>query len=212
MFAEGWCVKAGERIYGPYSARDLRKFAHEGRFAPWSLVAPAGGRDWREARSEPSLAAFFGLDGAPEPPAAFGRLVDPPTQSPSRPRRAEPLRRTASAPRAAANFILIFDVVSGAAGRIESALLSLGPAFRLAANVWTIASPLTAIGVRNAIAPHLRPHESLFVVDATNGRTSWQNYPPEAHAKITQAFVHAAERRPARKEAEDPLASRSEHP
>ena len=50
---------------------------------------------------------------------------------------------------------------------------------------------LTAIGVRNALAPFLRAHETLFVVDATNGRTSWQNYAPEAHSKITQAFVHA---------------------
>jgi hypothetical protein len=44
--------------------------------------------------------------------------------------------------------------------------------------------------VRNALAPYLRPNESIFVVDASNGRASWQNYAPEAHSKITAAYVN----------------------
>ena len=150
MFADNWCIKANERVYGPYSSKDLKKFAHEGRFAAWSIIAPAGSRDWREARKH-------------QPTEQIGP----------------------------ANFVIVFDTVNAAASRVENALSSLGTAFRLAENVWTVNCALTAIGVRNALAPFLRAHETLFVVDATNGRTSWQNYAPEAHSKITQAFVHA---------------------
>ena len=70
-----------------------------------------------------------------------------------------------------ANFVIVFDVVSAAASRAEAAVRSLGPGFRIADNVWTITCNLTATGVRNAIAPYLLPHESIFVVDTTNGKT-----------------------------------------
>lgn len=200
MFADNWCIKSNERIYGPYSPQDLRKFAHEGRFAAWSMIAPAGSRDWREARNEPTFASFFGAAAAaPAAGRAFGKqeTKEPANQDdPARaPRRARPIgtqaKRSAMTEQTGpANFIIVFDVVNAAASRVENALSSLGTAFRLAENVWTVTCPLTAIGLRNAIAPHLRPHESLFVVDVTNGRTSWQNYAPEAHSKITQAFVH----------------------
>lgn len=208
MFAENWCIKANEKVYGPYTSEQLRKFAHEGRFAAYTMIAPAGSRDWREARSEAAFAAFFGANApTARPERAFGcldrsasdRAIGEPANSdeaPKEPRRARVLgtraRSVAATEQAGpANFVLIFDVVNAAASRVETALASLGTAFRLADNVWTVNCPLTAIGVRNAIAPYLRPYESLFVIDATNGRTSWQNYPPEAHAKITQAFVHA---------------------
>ena len=202
MFADNWCIKSNERVYGPYSSRDLKKFAHEGRFAAWSLVAPAGSRDWKEARLEPAFAQFFGFEAAPASDRAFGKLDRSAADRPSAedneaaaPRRARALGREAkhnssTEQLAPANFVIIFDTVNAAASRVENALLSLGTAFRLAENVWTVNCPLTAIGVRNAIAPFLRPNETLFVIDATNGRTSWQNYAPEAHAKITQAYVH----------------------
>jgi hypothetical protein len=180
MFADNWCLKANDRVFGPYTSEQLRKFAHEGRFSPTSLIAPAGSKDWREARAETAFSSFFGAAPAGKPadprrPRAFGQVGQ----------NHSPAEHTGPA-----NFVLIFDVVSAAASRIEPALQSLGNAFRLADNVWTVNCALTAIGVRNAIAPYLRPNESLFVVDATNGRTSWQNYAPEAHSKISAAFVH----------------------
>jgi hypothetical protein len=180
MFADNWCLKTNDRVFGPYTSEQLRKFAHAGRFAPTSLIAPAGSRDWREARAETAFSSFFGMAGAansgePRRPRAFGHAEQ----------NNSPTEKTGPA-----NFVLVFDVVSAAAGRIEPTLQSLGAAFRLADNVWTVSCALTAIGVRNAIAPYLRPNESLFVVDATNGRTSWQNYAPEAHSKISAAFVH----------------------
>lgn len=203
MFAESWCLKSNDRIYGPYSPRDLKKFAFEGRFAAWSLVAPAGSSEFKEASKEPAFADFFGATNVADNARSFGKL-DSAHQAcnggddavASAPRRARPIGREqkhlpASEQLPISNFVIIFDVVNAAASRVENALSGLGTAFRLADNVWSVSCPLTAIGVRNAIAPFLRPHETLFVIDATNGRTSWQNYAPESHAKITQAYVHA---------------------
>lgn len=216
LAADNWCVKVEERIYGPYTSQQLRKFAHEGRFAPWSLVAPAGARSWREARSEGAFAPFFGLE-APRNTISekrFGKRdfgsepaeenkknsegAPPETSSAEAPSPAESPRATHghSGPAAVgknepriANFILIFDIVSAAASRVEAAVLSLGPAFRVAENVWTVSCEMSAVGVRNAIAPYLLPRESLLVVDATRGRTSWQNFAPELHAKLSAAWA-----------------------
>lgn len=186
MFADNWCLKANDRVFGPYTSEQLRKFAHVGRFAPTSLIAPAGSRDWREARTENAFSSFFGVATSTTVDARAGKAGEP-----RRPRSfGGGQNNTSTEQTGPANFVLIFDVVSAAASRIEPALQSLGKAFRLADNVWTVNCALTSIGVRNAIAPYLRPSESLFVVDATNGRTSWQNYAPEAHSKISAAFVH----------------------
>lgn len=214
LAADNWCVKVHDRVYGPYSSEQLRKFVHEGRLAGWSMIAPAGSRDWREARRETTFANYFGDKKDALPANAtngFGRRREgePPARQPAaraafsertaRPvgvsRRAQPIGQfgsdqRASEPTGPANFIIIFDVVSGAAGRVETAMRALGPAFRIADNVWTAHCSLTTIGVRNALTPYLRGAESIFVVDATHGRTSWQNYPPEAHAKLTAAFIN----------------------
>jgi hypothetical protein len=56
---------------------------------------------------------------------------------------------------------------------------------------------MTAIGLRNLIAPMLSPTDPVFVVDADNGRACWQNYAPEAHAKISGAFMAQAVHRAA---------------
>ena len=198
LTADNWCVKVDDRIYGPYSSVQLRKFASEGRLAAWSLVAPAGSRTWKEAREEAAFAAFFGVDirnGATSLSRTFGRRDDTneqaETPAPSlRVKVQKPSEGSSAAEdKGLANFIIIFDVVSAAASRVETAVLSLGPSFRIADNVWTVCCELTAIGVRNAIAPYLLPKESILVVDATRGRTSWQNYAPEIHAKLSSAWA-----------------------
>lgn len=207
LAADNWCVKVEERVYGPYTSQQLRKFAHEGRFAPWSMVAPAGSLSWREARSETVFAPFFGEEAprnAPSNIRAFGKrdLAGSPTKAPKQALNGDdgcgqdnfaPFARREPRPSQnnpqVANFILIFDIVSAAASRVETAVLSLGPAFRLAPNIWTLNCELSAVGVRNAIAPYLLPRESIFVVDATRGRASWQNFAPELHAKLAAAWA-----------------------
>lgn len=184
--SENWCVKVDDRVYGPYSSEQVRKYAHEGRLAGWSLIAPAGSRSWREARAEPSFASFFGEKSAPTAAAAnaFGKR-DVANDQPAIKGGKRP------AP-ALANFVIVFEIAEGAANRLESAVHGLGTAFRVAENVWSVTSDLTAVGVRNALAPYLSPREAIFVIDATHGRTSWQNFAPELHAKISAAYTAGA--------------------
>lgn len=76
LAAENWCVKVDEKVYGPYTTPQMRKFAHEGRLASWSLISPAGNREWREARKESVFADFFGCKRDPKSDASarpFGR-------------------------------------------------------------------------------------------------------------------------------------------
>lgn len=206
LAADNWCVKVEDRVYGPYTSQQLRKFAHEGRFAPWSIIAPAGSRAWREARNETAFALFFG-ENAPRNghgrTQAFGKrdfaddLLTPDRQAkPSGGRQATQRNgeRAALSPAAEpriANFIIVFDIVSAAASRVETAVVSLGPAFRVVENVWALSCELSAVGVRNAITPYLLPRESILVIDATRGRTSWQNFTPEQHAKLAAAWAAA---------------------
>lgn len=185
LAAENWCVKVEEKVYGPYTTEQLRKYAHEGRLASWSLIAPAGSRAWREANREKALATFFGTDAAAEATAG-GRTFGKRDKANDDDQTTAPRKRQAPA---LANFLIIFESAEGAASRLEAAVQSLGRAFRVADNVWSVTSDLTAVGVRNALAPYLAPKEPIFVVDASRGRTSWQNYAPEAHAKISSAYT-----------------------
>jgi len=196
LATDNWCVKVSDKIYGPYTSQQMRKLAHEGRLAAWSLISPAGSRAWCEARRETTFSRFF---GAPETekkaaPAskAFGKRDDNNTESasPAGVTTTAKTRKPAGVSEySVANFIIIFDVVSAAASRVEAAIMGLGAGFRIADNVWTVSCELTAVGVRNAIAPYLNPSESIFVIDSTRGRTSWQNYAPELHAKITASYT-----------------------
>lgn len=206
LTAENWCIKVQEKVYGPYTTQQMRKFANEGRLASWSLVSPAGGRSWREAKREMVFANFFGKETpaalATAAAKAFGKRSDGEqvfnedtlqtdqfTPVPAKKVKENRAARSATASDASdANFVVIFDVVSAAATRVEAAMLSLGPAFRIADNVWHVTCELTAVGVRNAIAPYLRGSESIFVVDASRGRSSWSNYAPEASAKLSAAY------------------------
>lgn len=216
LAAENWCIKVQEKVYGPYTTQQMRKFAHEGRLASWSLVSPAGGQTWREAKREMVFANFFGKEqpAAPSPKTsnkAFGKRNDcdnvvnedgvvskdgPKTKTngaaPAKTVKEQRAARTENATETGdANFVVIFDVVSAAATRVEAAMMSLGPAFRIADNVWHVTCELTAVGVRNAIAPYLRGSESIFVVDATRGRSSWSNFAPEPSAKLAAAHLRA---------------------
>lgn len=177
---ENWCVKVDDKVYGPYTAEQLRKYAHEGRLAAWSQIAPAGSRAWREAQSETTFASFFGHKvkaKGDNVSRSFGRRDQA---------MADTRRRQAPA---MSNFLIIFDPADGAAHRMETAVRSLGHAFLVAENVWSVTCDLTATGVRNAVAPYLTPKEPIFVVDASRGRTSWQNYAPETHAKISSSYM-----------------------
>jgi len=189
LLAENWCLKFEDKVYGPYTSGQLKKFAQTGRLAAWSLISPAGANRWRKAQEEPSFSNLFGREDASQDKNFGKRSELQNTNAKNDKANAKNDKANAKNQSGESNFILIFDVVSAAASRVETAIMSLGPGFRIADNVWTVCCRHTAIGVRNAIAPYLLPRESIFIIDATRGRSSWQNYPPEIHAKLTAAWV-----------------------
>jgi len=186
LAADNWCLKVDDKVFGPYTADQLKKFAREGRLAAWSLISPAGANRWREAQDEQAFASLFGKNAeAVSNKPRFGKR----TGQNGNAQKQNDANGTAETYNGDSNFVLIFDVVSAAATRVEAAILTLGPAFKIADNVWTVSCRQTAVGVRNAIAPYLLPRESIFIVDATRGRSSWQNFPPEIHSKLTNAWA-----------------------
>lgn len=174
LATENWCIKVRDRVYGPYTQDQMESFAGEGRLSSQSLVSPAGGKAWREARQYPPLASLL-LGRAPEE-RSFGKAGKHPSD--------DTISDTADA-----NIVVIFDNAAGSAGRVEPIIRKLGPSFRIADNVWTVRTNQSALGVKNALAPHLDVREPVFVIDTSRGRSSWQNFVPELHARLTKAWV-----------------------
>ena len=178
LSTDNWCIKVAERVYGPYTTSQMEDFASEGRVNAQSLLAPAGGKVWREAHQYPNMAEI--LNGKRRPAAKARGKFGKHTGDAGKAELAEGQ---------IANFILIFDVTSGAAGRLEHIVRNIGTAFRLCDNVWSVSSDQSVMGIKNLIGPHLQIREPIMVIDTSRGRTAWQNFAPETHSKLTKAWT-----------------------
>lgn len=175
--AENWCIKIGDKVYGPYRDDQMKAFAAEGRLAPTSNVAPAGSTSWQEARQFSQLALLF-PSASETPSRSFGR--------------ASHGSETRTSPDGAlSNFFLIFDPAPGTAGRLEYKIRHLGDAFRITENVWCVSSTQSALGLKNALTQDMTSREFVIIVDAVRGRAIWHNCTPEAHSHLTRAFVRS---------------------
>ncbi len=174
LSTDNWCLKVAERIYGPYTTKQLEDFATQGRLSAQSLIAPAGGKIWRVAQQYPNISEI--LSGGNSRKKRFGK-------------NSAHTERSMPEEGAISNFIIVFDVVSGAASRLEHIVRNIGPAFRLTDNVWAVTSDQSVMGIKNTLAPHLQIREPIFVVDAQRARSAWQNFVPETHSKLTKAWT-----------------------
>ncbi|WP_370335598.1 GYF domain-containing protein [Parvularcula marina] len=171
-----WCIKVAEKIYGPYSDQQMEAFAQEGRLSPRSSVSPAGAQTWREAHQYEVLARLF--DGQPKQARAFGKAGNDDQQG--------------TPEGSPAMMLLVFDTVASTAGRIENQIRALGDAFRLTSNVWCVTTGQSAVGVKNALVPHMSSREFVFVVDTHRGKTTWHNMTPSLHSHLTRAYVKSS--------------------
>jgi len=89
------------------------------------------------------------------------------------------------------NFIVVMDVKSRYTGPLEEAIMSLGPAYKIAPNVWCVNADGTAAGLLNDLSLHIGKTDSMFIVDATRDRTAWHNLGPETDAKIRRVWRRA---------------------
>ena len=205
-----WSINVSGRVYGPFTSERMRGFVGEGRLAPHSLVAREGTDDWHEAREEPEFTDVFkerGRAAAPEAPAASPAPAQPSmraeqpvsTPQPAQPHAAPqpqahaPQPTTSAAEHVAAHFAVIVDQkAQSAAGHIEAAISSLGPAYRLTTNVWIVSTEQSVSAVRNRLVQELGKADSLFVIDASRGKAAWFNFGPEADVRIRRVWQKTA--------------------
>ncbi|MDO8839589.1 MAG: GYF domain-containing protein [Parvibaculum sp.] len=87
-----------------------------------------------------------------------------------------------------ANFLIVLDIKARFAGPLEQAIMSLGPAYKLAANVWCVNADATAPGLLNDLSVHIGKTDSMFIADTTRDRTAWSSMGPEVDAKIRRVW------------------------
>ena len=87
-----------------------------------------------------------------------------------------------------ANFIIVMDIKARFAGPLEQAIMSLGPAYKLAPNVWCVNTDATAAGLLNDLSQHIGRSDTMFIADTTRDRTAWSSMGPEVDAKIRRVW------------------------
>ncbi|MCE9651289.1 MAG: hypothetical protein K8R18_16840 [Parvibaculum sp.] len=203
-----WLLKYGDRVYGPYTDEAMRSYIAEGRIVAQSLIAPEGttldAETWQSAATIADFANLFGINRAADLAHPADDLVEAgrtelhkPAETKAQSGGARPTygpgkgqidrRRQAET----ANFIVIMDIKARFAGPLEQAIMSLGPAYKLAPNVWCVNTNSTAAGLLNDLSIHIGKTDSMFIVDATRDRTAWHNLGPETDAKIRRVWRRA---------------------
>jgi hypothetical protein len=196
-----WIINVDGRTYGPYSSERMLAFTAERRLGPHSLIARDGSDDWHEAREEPEFSDLF---AAKEYLAGDTPRTQKPAETvPAQPIAAEPAggedaRPMFGAGQAAedsepkkAQFAIIIDLKSRAPGKLDEAIMSLGPAYKLLPNVWIVTTAQSVNAVRNRLVQELGKLDTLFVVDATRGKAAWFNFGPEADVRIRKVWQKA---------------------
>ncbi|MBX3447634.1 MAG: DUF4339 domain-containing protein [Parvibaculaceae bacterium] len=87
-----------------------------------------------------------------------------------------------------ANFLIVMDIKARFTGPLEQAIMSLGPAYKLAPNVWCVNTDATAAGLLNDLSQHIGRTDSMFIADTTRDRTAWSSMGPEVDAKIRRVW------------------------
>jgi len=188
-----WVLQVAGRIYGPYTGHALQEYVREGRIVAQSIVArtgqAAGEEDWMPAAQDPALSILFSAADAEraisQQDAATAMPVRDDGHRSFGSKKTQTDRRTQPT---SFNIVIITDVKSRSSGPLENAIMSLGPAYKISANVWVVHTPSGAPEVVNSLTQHLGSMDRLFVVDATRNRTAWFNMGPETDAKIRQVW------------------------
>ena len=161
-----WVLKYGDKVYGPYTFEAMKGYVAEGRVAEHSLIAPegtpAGASMWQYAVDIPAFTPLF--------------AVTPEEQTlPAGEPTAEDIGAAADEP-------------AGETTDMQQAIMSLGPAYKLAPNVWCVNTDATAAGLLNDLSQHIGRTDTMFIADTTRDRTAWSSMGPEVDAKIRRVW------------------------
>jgi hypothetical protein len=179
-----WTISVNGQIYGPYGASDMRKFAAEGRLSAQSLIAREGESLYLPAERDEDLAPLFRTKPAPARPTFFtadgdaGRGFG----------RAETDESSESS-----HFIIVADMKSRSISGLEEEIFRLGHACQLTPQSWVLSSNQPINAVRSALVQKLGKIDVLFIVDASNDKSAWFNYGPEAESRIRRIWQKTQE-------------------
>jgi hypothetical protein len=182
-----WRINVSGQVYGPYTGYQIKAFAAEGRVAPHSIVQADERGPWITAIDDPVLSQFFVVGSLPAVQALDRRRA-------SAPAPVEAPRPVVPVDPVYANFVVMIDVGPQTLPSFEGAISKIGECFRLSANVWLVHTDRSANAIRSELAPHMSPHDSLFVVDATRDKTVWLNIGASAEAKVRQLWKTAGDK------------------
>src|SRR5689334_22009124 len=152
--SELWTISVGGRVYGPYSAEQMRGFAAEGRLAATSLVAHHGEQNFRNAEDEPELAPLFHSAR----PGGLPELMD--EQTPTFGRHGEGEQTGEFA-----HVTIIADMKSRSVTGLEEEIYNLGPAYTIMPQAWIVRTDIPINVIRNILMQKLGKLDVLFIVD-----------------------------------------------
>ncbi len=190
--SETWTISVGSRVFGPYTADQMRAFHAEGRLAAHSLVARAGEEQFHPAGEDAELALLF--------PATPGRRsanrrqagAEPePPAGPAEPHRFGREPETGVAERA--RFVIISDMKSGSISALEEEIFKLGHAFRFMPLAWVLTSEASLNTIRHALMQKLGKLDTIFIVDTVHDRAAWFNFGPEADTRVRRMWSRTPE-------------------
>jgi hypothetical protein len=180
-----WRINVSGQVYGPYTGHQIKAFALEGRIAAHSIVQAGEQGPWITAIDDPILGQLFVHKQLP----AAQAMAQPQTRAATAD-GAQP----AAAEFATANFVIVADIRSRASAPFEAAISKMGDNYRLNPLVWLLHTDRSAGAIRNELVQHLGQNDTLFIIDATRGKTAWFNLGPEPDAKIRRVWKRAVDK------------------
>ena len=188
--SETWTISVGNRVYGPYSAEQMRAFHAEGRLATHSLIARAGEEQFRPAIEDAELAKLF---PAAEQAVPEIRVAAPEPQAAQEPRRFGQQQEAEQATAERSRFVIISDMKSGSISALEEEIFNLGHAFRFMPQAWVLTSEASLNTIRHALMQKLGKLDTIFVVDTIHDRAAWFNFGPEADTRVRRMWSRTPE-------------------
>jgi hypothetical protein len=198
--SETWTISVDGRLYGPYTADQLRAFHAEGRLAPHSLVAQEGDAQFHPAGEDPILAALFSAAETPVAPESIEPVAETALESETRvqaPAQHEPHRFGAQPSENVlgerSRFVILSDMKSGSIANLEEEIFKLGHAFRFMPQAWVLTSEASLNTIRHALMQKLGKLDTIFVVDTVHDRAAWFNFGPEADTRVRRMWSRTPE-------------------
>lgn len=178
-----WILKYGEEIYGPYTIEAMERYIAEGRIADHSIVAPAGTEEWKPAKDVSVFTCYFDKTRSDQTHSTPAKPGDNRPAYGSGKGQVDRRKRPETN-----NFVVITDIKSHHGPEFERAIMSVGPAMKIAPNAWVLNAKTTAPGLLNHLSQHIGRVDRIFVSDSTADRIAWFNFGPEMDAKVRRVW------------------------